>query len=139
MSIPEPRAYVYRNGVCIGASTVSTGKPVHETPTGVFSVLGKDTHPVSSTAAAAPMPYLAGRIRVPAQFAQRVYDLLEPGASLVITDRHHGSAGSARDPNPTGLSDPRRCPRRDLISSRPCRRLSAPAKPAQSASCGHCC
>ena len=87
VSIPEQRAYVYRNGVRIGASTVSTGKRGHETPTGVFGVLEKDKHRVSSADAAAPMPYLAGRVRVPAQFAQRVYDLLEPGASLVITDR----------------------------------------------------
>jgi len=78
---------VYRNGVRIGASTVSTGKPRHETPTGVFGVLEKDKQPVSSADTGAPLPYLADRVRVPAQVAQRVYDLLEPGASLVITDR----------------------------------------------------
>jgi len=60
VSIPEQRAYVYRNGVRIGASTVSTGKPGHETPTGVFSVLEKDKHHVSSTYAGAPMPYMEG-------------------------------------------------------------------------------
>ena len=36
VSLPEQLAYVYRNGVIIGASTVSTGKKGHETPTGVF-------------------------------------------------------------------------------------------------------
>src|SRR5688572_31158735 len=35
-------ADVYRNGVQIGATTVSTGKPGHETPTGVFHILQKD-------------------------------------------------------------------------------------------------
>ena len=42
VSITEQRAYVYRNGILIGVSTVSTGKPGHETPTGVFTILQKD-------------------------------------------------------------------------------------------------
>src|SRR5262245_48671343 len=37
VSLPEQKAYVYRNGVLIGASTVSTGKQGHATPTGVFT------------------------------------------------------------------------------------------------------
>src|SRR5271156_5619328 len=36
VSITEQRAYVYRNGILIGATTVSTGRPGHLTPTGVF-------------------------------------------------------------------------------------------------------
>ncbi len=44
VSLPEQKAYVYRNGIRIGVSTASTGKPGHSTPTGVFMVLqkGKD-------------------------------------------------------------------------------------------------
>ena len=34
VSITEQRAYVYRNGILIGATTVSTGRPGHLTPTG---------------------------------------------------------------------------------------------------------
>ena len=41
VSITEQRGYVYRNGVLIGATTVSTGRPGHLTPTGVFTVLQK--------------------------------------------------------------------------------------------------
>src|SRR5271157_540326 len=41
VSITEQRAYVYRNGILIGATTVSTGRPGHQTPTGVFTVLQK--------------------------------------------------------------------------------------------------
>ena len=41
VSLPEQLAYVYRNGVRIGVSTVSTGKAGHETPTGVFTILEK--------------------------------------------------------------------------------------------------
>ena len=41
VSITEQRAYVYRNGILIGATTISTGRPGHPTPTGVFTVLQK--------------------------------------------------------------------------------------------------
>ncbi|MFC5606894.1 L,D-transpeptidase family protein [Variovorax soli] len=50
-------ATIYRNGVRIGVSTVSTGKPGHETPTGVFQILQKDARHRSSKYNAAPMPY----------------------------------------------------------------------------------
>src|SRR6187551_3844044 len=35
-------ATVYRNGVRIGVSTISSGKDGYETPTGVFTILEKD-------------------------------------------------------------------------------------------------
>lgn len=35
-------ATIYRNGVRIGVSTISSGKPGHETPDGVFVILQKD-------------------------------------------------------------------------------------------------
>ena len=41
VSLDEQRAYVYRNGVLIAATSVSTGRPGHRTPTGVFTVLQK--------------------------------------------------------------------------------------------------
>jgi hypothetical protein len=50
-------ATIYRNGVRIGISTVSSGKPGHETPTGVFAILQKDAKHRSSTYNNAPMPY----------------------------------------------------------------------------------
>ena len=56
ISIPEQRVHVYRNGVRIAVSTCSTGKPGHETPTGVFVVLQKDKYHKSSTYNDAPMP-----------------------------------------------------------------------------------
>ena len=36
VSLPEQRAYVYRNGVRIGVSTVSSGRPGFDTPSGVY-------------------------------------------------------------------------------------------------------
>ena len=42
VSLPDQRVYVYRDGVRIAASTCSTGKLGHRTPTGVFKILQKD-------------------------------------------------------------------------------------------------
>ena len=56
VSIPDQRVHVYRNGIRIAASTCSTGKPGHTTPTGVFVVLEKDRNHHSSLYDDAPMP-----------------------------------------------------------------------------------
>ncbi len=113
VSIPEQRAYVYRNGVRIGASTVSTGKPGHETPTGVFSILEKDQKHVSSTYKGAAMPYMErltwdgialhagklpgypashGCVRLPLEFSQRLYSVTHSGTYVVIADAHSAPA-----------------------------------------------
>ena len=42
----------------IAASTCSTGRPGHSTPTGAFVVLQKDVHHHSSPYDDAPMPYM---------------------------------------------------------------------------------
>jgi hypothetical protein len=47
-SIPRQEAVVYRNGIRIGRAAVSTGKPGHSTPTGVFQILQKDVDHHSS-------------------------------------------------------------------------------------------
>ena len=57
VSLGEQRAYVYRNGLEIGVTTISTGKGGYETPTGVFVVLQKDKDHHSKTYNNAPMPY----------------------------------------------------------------------------------
>src|SRR4029077_3460851 len=41
VSVPEQVMHVYRNGILIGRSTVSTGSAGHATPGGVFSILEK--------------------------------------------------------------------------------------------------
>jgi L,D-transpeptidase catalytic domain len=57
VSLDEQRAYVYRNAVQIGVTTVSTGKTRYDTPTGVFVVLQKDKDHRSTIYNNAPMPY----------------------------------------------------------------------------------
>ena len=108
VSLPEQRAYVYRNGVIIGASTVSTGKKGHETPTGVFTILQKNQDHYSNIYDNAPMPYMqrltwsgvalhAGRlpgypashgcVRMPYEFAQKLYGETRTGLTVVVSDK----------------------------------------------------
>lgn len=107
VSLPEQLAYVYRNGVIIGASTVSTGKKGHETPTGVFTILQKHEDHYSNLYANAAMPYMqrltwsgvamhAGRlpgypashgcVRMPYEFARLLYGETKTGLTVVVSD-----------------------------------------------------
>lgn len=58
VNLSSQRALLFRNGVPIGATTVSTGKVGHDTPTGVFTVLQKQVEHHSSKYDNAPMPYM---------------------------------------------------------------------------------
>ena len=42
VSVPEQTMHVYRNGILIGRTSISTGSKGHSTPGGVFSILGKN-------------------------------------------------------------------------------------------------
>jgi lipoprotein-anchoring transpeptidase ErfK/SrfK len=113
VSLPEQKAYVYRNGVLIGASTVSTGKKGHETPTGVFTILQKHEDHYSNIYDSAPMPYMqrltwsgvalhAGRlpgypashgcVRMPYDFAQKLYGATKTGLTVVVSDEEEFSS-----------------------------------------------
>jgi L,D-transpeptidase catalytic domain len=105
VSITEQRGYVYRNGILIGATTVSTGRPGHLTPTGVFTVLQKQKEHKSTIYDGAPMPYMErltwggialhagglpgypeshGCIHLPSEFAQRLFQISPSGMTVVI-------------------------------------------------------
>jgi hypothetical protein len=105
VSITEQRGYVYRNGVLIGAATVSTGRPGLQTPTGVFTVLQKQKEHRSTIYDGAPMPYMErltwggialhagglpgypeshGCIHLPTEFAQRLFEVSPNGMTVVI-------------------------------------------------------
>lgn len=107
VSLPEQRAHVYRNGVRIGVSTVSTGKRGHETPTGVFTILEKRREHYSNLYDNAPMPFMqrltwdgialhAGRIpgypashgcvRLPHAFSEKLFATTSRGMTVVIAD-----------------------------------------------------
>ncbi len=107
ISLPEQLLHVYRNGVRIGVSTVSTGKAGHETPTGVFSILQKRKEHYSNLYNNAPMPYMQrltwdgialhagslpgypashGCVRLPFDFSQKLYGVTRHGMTVVVAD-----------------------------------------------------
>ena len=107
VSLPLQRAYVYRAGILIGVSTVSSGQPGHDTPTGSFHILQKEVDHHSSLYNDAPMPFMQrltwdgvalhagaiperpashGCVRLPRAFARLLYGVTEVGASVTITD-----------------------------------------------------
>lgn len=107
VSLPEQTLYVYRNGVRIGRSTVSSGKAGHRTPTGVFIILEKQVKHHSSIYHGASMPYMErltwsgvamhagqlpgypashGCVRLPLEFAQKLYTVTDKGTTVVVTD-----------------------------------------------------
>jgi lipoprotein-anchoring transpeptidase ErfK/SrfK len=58
VNVRTQRAVLYRNGIPIGATTVSTGRPGFETPTGVFTILQKHVEHYSTKYDNAPMPFM---------------------------------------------------------------------------------
>ncbi|MFZ3376650.1 MAG: L,D-transpeptidase [Chthoniobacterales bacterium] len=109
VSIPDQIMYVYRNGVRIGRSTVSTGKQGKRTPTGVFTVLQKKVEHESSIYKGAKMPNMqrltwsgiamhagnlpgypasAGCVRMPVDFAAKLYAVTTLGSTVIIADNN---------------------------------------------------
>ena len=119
VSVPEQTMHVYRNGVLIGRSTVSTGSKGHSTPGGVFSILEKKQTHRSKTYNNAPMPYMQrltwtgiamhsgalpgypashGCIRLPYDFSQLLFKATEKGGTVVL--------GDGKTPTPHLASNP---------------------------------
>ena len=100
-------ATVYRNGVRIAVSTVSSGKVGFDTPGGVFTILEKDIDHRSRTYDNAPMPYQQrltwkgvamhagnlpgypashGCIRLPLEFSKLLFKTTTMGGTVVIAN-----------------------------------------------------
>jgi len=107
VSLDEQRAYVYRNGIAIGVSTISSGKPGHETPTGVFTILQKNKDHRSNLYNNAPMPWMQrltwdgialhggtlpgypashGCVRLPQAFAEKLFAQTRNGDTVVVAE-----------------------------------------------------
>lgn len=107
VNLATQRAVLFRNGVPIGATTVSTGRPGYSTPTGVFTILQKHVRHYSTTYDNAPMPFMQrltwkgvalhagqlpgypashGCIRLPRGFAQLLFGVTRLGMTVVISD-----------------------------------------------------
>jgi len=107
ISIPEQEMHVYRNGIMIGRSSVSSGSKGHETPGGVFAILEKEQSHRSKTYNDAPMPnmqrltwtgiamhsgqlpgYAAshGCVRLSYDFSQLLFSTTNRGGTVIIGD-----------------------------------------------------
>lgn len=107
VSLATQRAVIYRNGLPIGITTVSTGRPGYRTPTGVFTILQRRVEHYSTIYDNAPMPYMQrltwggvalhagdlpgypashGCIRLPREFARLLYGVTRLGMTVVVTD-----------------------------------------------------
>jgi lipoprotein-anchoring transpeptidase ErfK/SrfK len=100
----------------IAVSTVSSGQPGYDTPTGAFTILEKDVDHHSSLYEDAPMPFMQrltwdgvalhggqvlaepashGCIRLPRAFARRLYGITGIGTRVVVTDEAPSSPREA--------------------------------------------
>jgi hypothetical protein len=107
VSLDDQLAFVYRNGVEIGYSTVSSGKSGHDTPTGVFTILQKDRDHHSSKYNNASMPYTQrltwdgvalhagglpgypsshGCVHLPSVFAEQLFGVSPMGMTVVVVN-----------------------------------------------------
>jgi hypothetical protein len=105
VSISKQQLTLYDNGAPVAHSPVSTGMAGHPTPTGIFSVIGKEIFHRSNIYSGAPMPYMQritwsgvamhagvlpgypashGCIRMPHDFAVRLYGLTRLGARVLV-------------------------------------------------------
>jgi hypothetical protein len=107
VSIPDQLVSVYRNGIRIGISTCSTGRPGHLTPTGVFTILQKQVDHHSNIYDGASMPDMErltwggialhvgglpgypsshGCVHLPRAFSDKLYAITHVGTAVIIAD-----------------------------------------------------
>ncbi len=106
VNLQTQRLLFFRNGVPIAASSISSGKTGHETPTGVFTILQKNEKHFSKTYNNAPMPNMQrltwqgvalhagnlpgypashGCVRLPLAFSKLLFGQTALGMTVVIT------------------------------------------------------
>ena len=105
ISISDQLVYLYRDDQLVAVSTTSTGTDKNPTPTGIFSVLAKKPFHRSIKYDNAPMPFMQridkygvalhgghlpgypashGCIRLPGEFAKKLYRVTDLGATVMI-------------------------------------------------------
>src|SRR6186713_2186346 len=119
VSLPLQTMSVYRNGILVGRTSVSTGTKGHQTPTGVFTILEKKQTHRSKKYDNAPMPNMQrltwsgicmhsgnlpgqpashGCIRMPYDFSQLLFSATSTGGTIVV--------GDGKTPTPHLASNP---------------------------------
>jgi peptidoglycan hydrolase-like protein with peptidoglycan-binding domain len=107
ISKAEQTLTVYDGDEVVATTKVSTGKPGHTTPSGIFSILEKRKYHESNLYSNAPMPFMQrltwsgialhegklpgypashGCVRLPNGFAKTLFSMTERGAHVIITD-----------------------------------------------------
>jgi lipoprotein-anchoring transpeptidase ErfK/SrfK len=108
VSLDQQQLTLYSDGEPIAVSRVSSGRPGHSTPTGVFSIIEKDRWHHSNLYEDAPMYFMQrltwsgvalhqgvvpdypashGCIRLPEAFAQRLWRMTKLGVRVIVTHR----------------------------------------------------
>ena len=119
VSLGEQRAYVYRNGVQIGYTTVSSGREGYGTPTGVFHILQRDRNHHSNKYNNAAMPFQQrltwdgvalhagglpgypsshGCVHLPSKFAEDLFEVSHMGMTVVVVNEHSAPTQVAHPP-----------------------------------------
>lgn len=107
VSLPRQRLHLYRGGVRIAMSTVTTGRPGYETPPGTYTILQKRREHYSNRYDDAPMPFMQrltwdgvalhggviratpsshGCVRLPEDFAAELFELTTFDTRVVVAD-----------------------------------------------------
>jgi lipoprotein-anchoring transpeptidase ErfK/SrfK len=105
ISLSDQLAYLYRGNALMAVAAISTGKDSKPSPTGIFSVLDKKPFYRSKKYDNAPMPFAQffdpagiamhagynpgvpashGCVRLPAQFAKKLYTATDIGTPVYI-------------------------------------------------------
>jgi L,D-transpeptidase catalytic domain len=105
ISINQQKLHLYADGKEVAETLVATGVPALPTPTGVFSVIGKEKFHRSNIYSGAPMPFMQritwsgvalhegenighpashGCIRMPREFAMKLYSVTRIGVRVII-------------------------------------------------------
>ncbi len=107
VSIDQQKLHLYSDGMHVADTSVATGVPSLPTPLGVFSVIQKQVFHRSNIYSGAPMPFMQritwsgvalhegenighrashGCIRMPRDFAMRLYQFTKLGARVIVAD-----------------------------------------------------
>jgi lipoprotein-anchoring transpeptidase ErfK/SrfK len=108
ISLSDQHISIYNSMGLVARSAISTGMPGHRTPTGVFTILQRERWHQSNIYSGAPMPLMQritwsgvalhagvvpgypashGCIRLPYEFARRLWGLTKMGERVVISPR----------------------------------------------------
>ena len=119
VSLGKQRLFVYRDGVLIGRSTISSGSKGRETPTGIYMILEKNLTHHSNKYHEASMPFMErltwgglaihagntpghpeshGCMHVPEDFARKLYGITEEGDTVLVAN-DESRPDTTTDPN----------------------------------------